>query len=45
MKFRFTWPHDGWHERAIGAGLSVTLIGVTVLWVGALVWLVEKVVF
>jgi len=34
-----------WQERAVGVILSMTLIGVTVLWVGALVWFVEKLVF
>jgi len=44
MKWRFDWPVN-WRERVVGVILSVTLIGVTVLWVGALVWLVEKFVF
>jgi hypothetical protein len=44
MKWRFDWPVN-WRERVVGVILSVTMIGVTVLWVGALVWLVEKFVF
>ena len=38
-------PDTGWQERAMGATLSVTFIGVTVLWVGALALLVEKLAF
>jgi hypothetical protein len=36
MKRWFNSPDTGWQERAMGATLSVTFIGVTVLWVGAL---------
>jgi hypothetical protein len=42
MRRWFIWPDDSWQERAMGAILSVTLIGVTVVWVGALVLLVGK---
>jgi hypothetical protein len=39
------WRDDSWQERAMGVILSVTFIGITVLWVGALVLLTEKIVF
>jgi len=31
MKWRFDWPVN-WRERVVGVILSVTLIGLTVLW-------------
>jgi len=45
MKRWFSWPDDSWQERAMGVTLSVTLISVTVLWVGALVLLVVEFAF
>jgi hypothetical protein len=45
MKRQFNWPVDNWKERAVGVFLSVTLVGVTVIWLGALAWLVEQLVF
>jgi hypothetical protein len=45
MKRWLNWPDAGWQERTVGVILSVTFIGVTVLWVGALVLLVEKFAF
>ena len=45
MKRWFNSPDTGWQERAMGATLSVTFIGVTVLWVGALALLVETLAF
>jgi hypothetical protein len=43
MRRWFNWPDL--QDRVLGAIMSVTLIGVTVLWVGALVWLVGKFAF
>jgi hypothetical protein len=45
MKRWFSGPDDSWRERAMGAILAVTFVGVTVIWVGASVLLVEKLVF
>jgi hypothetical protein len=45
MKRWFDWSDANWQERAMGVILSVTFIGITVIWVGALALLVEKFVF
>jgi hypothetical protein len=45
MKRWLNWADDKRQHRAIAVILSVTLIGAEVLWVGALVLLVEKLVF
>jgi hypothetical protein len=45
LKRWFNWPEDSWQDRAMGVSLLVILISITVAWVGALVWLVERFVF
>jgi hypothetical protein len=45
MKRWFNWPEDNRHEHTVGAILSVTMISVTVAWVGVLALLVGKFVF
>jgi hypothetical protein len=45
MKRWFSRPDNSWQDRAMGVTLLVTLIGVTVLWVGALAWLVVEFAF
>jgi hypothetical protein len=45
MKRWFNSPDTGWQEHAMGVTLSVTFIGITVLWIGALAMLVEKFAF
>jgi hypothetical protein len=39
MKRWFNRLGANWRDQAVGIILSVTLAGVTVLWIGALVWL------
>jgi hypothetical protein len=38
-------PNDSWKDRAMGAILAVTLIGLTLAWVGGLALVVEKFFF
>jgi hypothetical protein len=45
MRRWFNWLDDNWQDRAVGVILSVTSIGVTVAWVGALLLMVGKFVF